>query len=92
MNFWAFMSFHFLVFLLPCLLLVTSPSWGVALVVGIIFGARVVLAHRFRHPAWAALLHPLGELILISIGISSWRRIRSGRGVDWRGRRYYQKG
>jgi len=85
------MSFHFLVFLLPWLLLLTSPSRSAALVVGIIFGARIALAIRFRHPAWAALLHPLGELILISIGISSWRRIKSGRGVDWRGRRYYQK-
>jgi len=91
MSFWAFVSFHFLVFLLPWLLLLTSPSRSAALVVGIIFGARIALAIRFRHPAWAALLHPLGELILISIGISSWRRIKSGRVVDWRGRRYYQK-
>src|SRR5215470_6749503 len=91
-NFWAFMSLHFLVFLLPWLLLVTSPNWSVALVVGIVFGARLALALHFRHPTWAALLHPLGELILISIGVSSWRRIKSGRGVDWRGRSYYQKG
>lgn len=88
-SFWAFITFHFLVFLVPCLLLIAIPSRTAALIVGIIFGARVALSLRFRHPAWAALLHPIGELILISIGISSWRRIKSGRGVDWRGRRYY---
>jgi len=88
-NFWAFISLHLFVFLLPCLLVIAIPSRTAAIVVGIIFGARVALAFRFRHPAWAALLHPVAELILISIGISSWRRIKSGRGVDWRGRKYY---
>src|SRR5262245_55443344 len=88
-SFWAFITFHLLVFLLPCLLLMAIPSRTAALIVGLIFGARIALALRFRHPAWASFLHPIGELILISIGISSWRRIKSGRGVDWRGRRYY---
>jgi glycosyltransferase involved in cell wall biosynthesis len=88
-SFWAFITLHFLVFLLPWLLLITAPTRSAALAAGTVFVARVALALRFRHPAWSALLHPVGELILISIGISSWRRIKSGRGVDWRGRRYY---
>jgi len=89
MSFWAFITLHLLVFLLPWFLLIAIPCRTAALVVVIIFGARVSLALRFRHPAWAAPLHPVGELILISIAISSWRRIKSGRGVDWRGRKYY---
>ena len=89
MSFWAFIILHFFVFLLPSLLLIAIPSRTAAIVVGIIFGARAALVLRFRHPAWAAALHPVAELILISIGISSWRSIKSGRGVDWRGRRYY---
>lgn len=89
-GFWIFLAFHFTFFLLPFLLLITVPNRSVALVAGAVFGVRMALALRFRHPMWSALLHPLGEMVLISIGLSSWRMIKSGRGVDWRGRRYYQ--
>jgi len=89
-SFWIFIAFHFIVFLLPVLLLITVPNLNVALAAGTGVGARIALALRFRHPLWSALLHPVGELILISIGLTSWRRIKSGRGVNWRGRRYYQ--
>jgi len=90
-SFYAFIAFHFLVFLLPCLLLIAEPSPAAALAAGTVFAARALLAIRFRHPAWSVLLHPVGELILISVGVSSWLRIKSGRGVDWRGRRYYKR-
>src|SRR5262247_677383 len=90
-SFWAFIAFHFLVFLLPCLLLIAAPRPAAALAAGTVFAARALLAIRFQHPAWSVLLHPVGELILISVGLSSWFRIKSGRGVDWRGRRYYKR-
>jgi hypothetical protein len=32
---------------------------------------------------------PAGRSILLAIGLSSWRRCKSGRGVDWKGRRYH---
>jgi hypothetical protein len=53
---------------------------------------RLLLALYFRHPWWSALLHPLGETVLIMIGLTSWWQCRSGRGVEWRGRRYRQRG
>jgi hypothetical protein len=34
------------------------------------------------------LLHPVGEAILVALGLSSWWRCKSGRGVEWKGRRY----
>jgi hypothetical protein len=49
---------------------------------------RLLLAMRFNHPCWSALLHPLAEAFLIALGISSWHRCKSGRGVEWKGRRY----
>lgn len=49
---------------------------------------RFVLALRFRHPLWSVILHPLGEIILIALGLSSRYRCKSGRGVVWKGRRY----
>jgi chlorobactene glucosyltransferase len=91
-SFWAFTAFHLLVFLLPFLLLLARPGWQAAFAVGLIVLTRVALALRFRHPIWPALLHPVAEAILIFIGLSSWRRCKSGRGVEWRGRRYHQTG
>ncbi len=88
-SFWLFLALHLIGFLFPFMLLVTNPGLTLSLVVGLILIGRVAMAIRFRHPIWSALLHPVGELILISIGISSWRSIKSGRGVDWRGRRYF---
>jgi hypothetical protein len=50
---------------------------------------RLVLALRFRHPWWTALLHPLAEVVLIALGLSSWWKWKNGRGVELKGWRYY---
>jgi glycosyltransferase involved in cell wall biosynthesis len=50
--------------------------------------ARVALALRFGHAWWSAALHPLGEALLVALGLASWLRCKSGRGVEWKGRRY----
>ncbi|HZF40476.1 MAG TPA: hypothetical protein VE715_16755, partial [Blastocatellia bacterium] len=52
---------------------------------------RAALVLRFGHPWLSVLLHPLAEVILLAIGLSSWRRCKNGRGVDWKGRRYHRK-
>jgi chlorobactene glucosyltransferase len=76
--FWAFVAMHVVLFLLPFVL--ANPA---ALLV---IAARLMLACRFRHPAWSALLHPLAECFLLALAISSWRAWRNGRGVVWKGR------
>jgi chlorobactene glucosyltransferase len=93
-NFWLFMATHLTLFLLPFILapfvLMMNYGGGRALV-GIalcVLAMRAVLAVRFRHPWWSVLLHPLGEAILLALGLSSWWRCKSGRGVEWKGRRY----
>ncbi len=53
-----------------------------------VLAARVALALRFGHPWWSAALHPLGEVVLVALGLASWLRCKSGRGVEWKGRRY----
>jgi glycosyltransferase involved in cell wall biosynthesis len=78
--FWIFLVVHAVFFLGP--FLIGSPA---ALAV---IAARVLLALRFRHPMWSALLHPAGECILLALGVSSWWALRNGRGVVWKGRRY----
>jgi glycosyltransferase involved in cell wall biosynthesis len=89
-SFWVFLLFHAAAFLFPFLLLIVVPGGRVALCAGSGVLARIMLALRFRHPLWSALLLPMSELVLLSVGLSSWRRIKRGQGVDWRGRRYYQ--
>lgn len=94
-SFWMFMATHLILFLLPFILapfvLMRDGGGGAALIVIAalcVLAMRAVLAVRFRHPWWSVLLHPVGEAILLALGLSSWWRCKSGRGVEWKGRRY----
>jgi len=93
-SFWMFMATHLTLFLLPFILapfvLMMNYGGGAMLIVIAlcVLAMRAVLAVRFRHPWWSVLLHPLGEAILLALGLSSWWRCKSGRGVEWKGRRY----
>jgi len=53
-----------------------------------VLAVRLVIAWRFRHPVLPALLHPIAEVVLLSLGVASWWRCATGRGVDWKGRQY----
>ncbi|HEV2799001.1 MAG TPA: glycosyltransferase [Pyrinomonadaceae bacterium] len=91
-SFWLFMALHVSLFLLPFIL---APFWfGTR--AGIVFACvalctlacRAALSVRFGHPWWSVALHPAGEALLVALGLSSWWRCKSGRGVEWKGRRY----
>lgn len=90
--FWAFVALHLSVFLLPFALaplaLRWAWAWGFVAAAACVLAARVALALRFGHPWWSAALHPLGEVVLVALGLASWMRCKSGRGVEWKGRRY----
>lgn len=86
--FWGFLLLHAAVFMLPVVLVLITPSWPAwAAVIGAL-GIRVLLTLRFRHPWISVLLHPVAEAVLFGIAIGSWWRCRTGRGVEWKGRRY----
>jgi chlorobactene glucosyltransferase len=91
-SFWAFVALHFAVFLLPFALapLAFYATWArvFAASAACVIVMRGALAARFGHPWWSVALHPLGETILVALGLASWWRCRSGRGVVWKGRRY----
>ena len=87
-SFWAFLGLHVTAFVLPAALLVVAPSPAAAAALAGAMLMRLLLALRFRHPAWSALLHPLAELALVGIGLSSWWRFTRGGGVRWKDRRY----
>ncbi len=90
-SFWAFMVFHAVFFLLPFFLLAVHPSIETLLPVSTILIIRLALAVRFHHPIWSVLFHPISETVMLAIGLSSWWRCRTGRGVSWKGREYLIK-
>ena len=88
-SFWIFILFHLVVFLAPIVALVFLRSWPLVLAAACVLATRAILALRFRHPLWSALLHPVAEVVLIAIGLSSWWRCKTGKGVRWKGRQYH---
>ncbi len=86
-SFWIFIVFHVAVFLAPFFLAFVHLKF--VLVAALVLAMRALLAIRFRHPWWSVLLHPLGETFLIVIGLSSWWRCKTGKGVAWKGRVYH---
>jgi chlorobactene glucosyltransferase len=92
-SFWLFILFHFLLFLFPfivgTLYLITSSGWSYFYnSIILIYIIRILLIVRFRQPIWAALLHPIAEIFLIALGISSWWKYKFGGGVNWKDRLY----
>ncbi len=90
LSFWFFVLFHAAIFLTPFVWLVVSPSLTILLAALAVLLIRLALAWRFRQPLWAALLHPMAEVVLLALGLSSWWRCKSGRGVAWKGREYHK--
>ncbi len=89
-SFWLFIAVHLAVYLAPfwLALFTLNTFWFIA--AALMYGVRVLLALRFKHPLWSALLHPFTEPLLIALGLSSYWRCKSGRGVRWKGRAYHQ--
>jgi glycosyltransferase involved in cell wall biosynthesis len=91
-SFWAYLLLHASTFILPLVLVVLAPSWITVAAVAAVAAIRILIAVRFRHPLWTVLMHPVAEMVLLGIGLASWWRCRSGRGVEWKGRRYLDRG
>lgn len=89
-SFWVFILFHLLVALAPFAILPFRPDRRLLLAVTAVLVSRLLLAIRFRHSWSAVLLHPLAEVMLIVLGLTSWWKCRTGRGVNWKGRDYHK--
>ena len=87
-TFWGFLLLHGTVFVLPLILVLAAPTWISIGALACVTAIRLLLAARFRHPLWTVLMHPVAEAVLVSIALASWWRCRTGRGVEWKGRRY----
>ena len=90
-RFGAFVLFQFFqitIFLAPFLLLPFFPGDMILWIeVAIILSLRLAMAHRFRQSWQGAILHPLGQALVIAIAANSWiQTVR--RRLPWRGRHY----
>lgn len=90
-SFWAFIVYHFVFMLLPFLLLILVAEPRLWLAAGGIVLVRLMLAWRFGHPPWSAFGHPLAQAMFLALGLTSWWRCRTGRGVSWKGREYHSR-
>lgn len=91
-SFWGYLLLHAAIFSLPVILVLVAPMWiTIAALVSVVV-TRLLLATRFRHSLLTVLMHPVAEVVLFGIGLASWWRCRSGRGVEWKGRRYLDRG
>jgi len=83
-----FQLFQAVVFLGPFVLLPFFPADPILWIeVAVILSLRLAMAHRFRQSWLGALLHPLGQALVLAIAGNSWlQTIR--RRLPWRGRHY----
>lgn len=85
-------TLYFVAFVFPYLrfgweLAVGVPSLAATVAVLFNIGARSLLAHRLGHGVLTVVLHPLGALAVIAIGLNSaWWTMRGQ--IRWRGRAY----
>ena len=83
-----FQLFQFAVFLGPFLLLPFFPKDPILWIeVAIILSLRLAMAHRFRQSWLGAILHPLGQVLVLAIAANSWLQTVRRR-LPWRGRHY----
>jgi chlorobactene glucosyltransferase len=88
--FWIYGLVQTACFLLPFLFIFLAPPlvWKLVVIqISIIYLIRFLLAWRFRTSLLGALLHPIGTVLMMLIGLNSWRRT-IGAGVVWKGRTY----
>jgi chlorobactene glucosyltransferase len=87
LNFLMAIAGQFLVFVLPFVLVIVSPSPAVVGEVCFLYGIRTLAAVRYRSSWLSVLLHPIGYTFALVIALNSLRQV-AGEGVVWKGRLY----
>jgi chlorobactene glucosyltransferase len=86
--FLLFQGIQIMIFLIPFILLFTPYRTPLVWTeVGIILALRLSVAHRFRQSYLGAILHPIGQILIITIALNSWLQSLRGR-LPWKGRHY----
>lgn len=86
--FFLVLTIHVMMFTVPFVGCLVSPSMPLVIAASSVMVARVALALRFRQPVWSCVFHPIAELFLVALGLNSFLRWYSTSGVEWKGRMY----
>ncbi|MGA3172557.1 MAG: glycosyltransferase [Chthoniobacteraceae bacterium] len=79
---------QFAAFFLPFVLVFFRSQFRLAVVeICLIYLIRVILTVRMRTSWVGCVLHPMGHLLALAIGLRSWI-LTAGTGVEWKGRSY----
>jgi glycosyltransferase involved in cell wall biosynthesis len=94
LRFWGFILVQTTIFLLPFVLapltaLLHLPSLPFWLAAACVVAGRLLLSARFRMSWASAFLHPVAMAGMLYCALQSWWCIVTGRGVTWKGRRYF---
>jgi hypothetical protein len=87
LDYFTAVTGQFLVFVLPFVLMILSPSPASLVEVCLIYGMRLLAAARYRSSWLSVLLHPIGYGFALIIALNSFRQL-AGKGVTWKGRLY----
>jgi len=72
--------------------LAIAHAWNLAAALGAAIALTIAAAvwsmRRMRLPPWSGLWLPVGNAFVVAVVLTSMARFASGRGVEWRGRRY----
>ena len=90
-GFFAMGAWQVCGFLLPFVFVFCAPRPLVFAQVAVIYVIRILLTLRFRTSWLSCVLHPVGQVLALGIGLNSWRRSARG-GVSWKGRTYQVSG
>lgn len=89
-NFWAFLSLHTIIFIYPFIVFAIHFRLTAFLAIISCLLIRIILIIRFRQSILTVIFHPLGELFMVLLGLSSWWHCAYGKGVIWKGREYHR--
>jgi glycosyltransferase involved in cell wall biosynthesis len=94
LRFWGFIVVQFTFFFLPFILtplawLLHWTSWPFLLAAMCVVASRLLIAARFRMSWASAFLHPIAMGGMLYCALQSWWCIVTGKGVTWKGRRYF---
>ncbi len=94
LRFWGFIIVQFTVFFLPFVLaplasLLHWPSLGFWLAASCVLAGRLLISARFRMSWASAFFHPVAMGGMLYCALQSWWCIITGKGVTWKGRRYF---
>ena len=86
---------YFILFILPLPLMISGITESdsvlfISSVISFMIPVLMRISHslKFRQPFWFSFLNILSAAMIIILSLNSFRKLRFGKGADWKGRKY----